>query len=174
MSVTVGHGYPLSTFAYSLFTSGRIQPANITYTVSSHVLTPCKTHAHTHTNTSSRMIGTSHSIPRSSYTPDWERPLTAGAGGGPPSIPPKHASPEPRPHTSAEFEYVFDNVGYESAGHPPKDLWWNNPRYEDVFFSLCVCVCVHARVHRRRCQFRCLCACVSGLIIVYGQVLVDD
>jgi hypothetical protein len=168
MSVTVGHGNPLSTLAYSLFTSERIQPANISCTVGSHVLTPCKTHArtHTHTNTSSRMIGTSHSIPRSSYTPDWERPLTAGAGGGPPSIPPKHASPESRPHTSAEFEYVFDNVGYESAGHPPKDLWWNNPRYEDVFFNLCVCV--------RRCQFRCLFACVSGLIIVSWKVLVDD
>lgn len=87
-------------------------------------------------SSSSRMLGISRAVPRSSH-PDWAQPLTAGAGGQQPSI--------PRPHTthadyenSLECEFVFDEWGGE--GHHPNDLLWNFPSILHMYCNHIACM----------------------------------
>jgi hypothetical protein len=71
---------------------------------------------------STRMLGTSHSIPRS-LNPDFLHPLAAGAGGGPPAIPRPISTAPPETNTptfDAEFYY-----GDAMAERPSTNLLWD-------------------------------------------------
>ena len=73
---------------------------------------------------SSRMIGTSRSIPRSP-NPGWVHPLRAGAGGGPPAIPrPRTQTDDREVHASFDSEFYH---GIEPGHQPSRDLLWNGP-----------------------------------------------
>jgi hypothetical protein len=76
---------------------------------------------------SSRMMGTSRSIPRSSQA-EWCHPLTAGAGGNPPSIPRPNKTPTTGArHIGPDCEFMMDPLD-DGAGQPPAGLLWNFPR----------------------------------------------
>ena len=74
------------------------------------------------TQNSTRMIGTSSSIPRSAH-PAWEHPLKHGCGGAPPSIARPHRAQEPgRPCTAdVHFAILADEDGSTRA----TGLAWN-------------------------------------------------
>ena len=71
---------------------------------------------------STRMIGTSSSIPRSAH-PAWEHPLKHGCGGAPPSIARPHRAQEPERPCMADVHFAI--LADENGSTRASGLAWN-------------------------------------------------